>query len=435
MGYEIENITVVTWNDNKVKVIKNATVETEQNKISYVGPKKDGASKPTGKIKIDGTGKALIPGLVNAHTHIPMTLLRSYADDMALHTWLFDHIFKIEDKLTDDDVYWGSQLGLMEMIAGGITCFSDMYYFVDSIAEATAESGMRALLSRGLINNEDKDDYSDDYRINEAIETFKKWNGAENNRIRVAFAPHAIYTCAPEYIRAIRDTAEKLGAYIHVHVDETSKEHNDSLKQYGKTPARHLYDIGLFDLPTIAAHCVHVTGQDLDLMKEKNVSFIHNPGSNLKLGSGIAPVPEALQKGINVALGTDGASSNNNLNMWEEMNLAALIHKGARLDPLAVRAEEAFKMATVNGAKALGFNTAGQIKEGLVADMVIIDLSKPHYLPEHNLVSNLAYSAQASDVETVFVDGKILYDKGEYKTLDREKILYNIKRVCQRLFD
>lgn len=169
-------------------------------------------------------------------------------------------------------------------------------------------------------------------------------------------------------------------------------------------------------------------------MKEKNVSFVHNPGSNLKLGSGIAPVPKALQKGLNVALGTDGASSNNNLNMWEEMNLAALIHKGVTMDPLAVKAEEAFKMATVNGARALGFNTVGQIKQGFNADMVLIDISKPHYFPEHNLVSNLSYSAQASDVETVFVDGKILYDKGEYKTLDKEKIYYNIKRVYKRLF-
>lgn len=435
MGYEIENITVITWDDNKLKIIKNATVETENDKISYVGVKKNDTSKSSAKVKIDGRGKALIPGLVNAHTHIPMTLLRSYADDMNLQTWLFEHIFKIEDKLTDDDVYWGSQLGMMEMLSGGTTCFSDMYYFVDRIAEAAAEAGMRTLLSRGLTNDSDMDDYSDDYRINEAVETFKKWNGAENNRIRVAFAPHAIYTCAPKYIRAIRDIAEKYSAYIHVHLDETLKEHEDSLKQYGKTPTQHLYDIGLFDLPTIAAHCVHVTEQDMDLMQKKNVSFIHNPGSNLKLGSGIAPVSEALKKGINVALGTDGASSNNNLNMWEEMNLAALIHKGARLDPLAVRAEEAFKMATVNGAKALGFNTTGQIKEGFSADMVLLDLSKPHYYPEHNLVSNLAYAAQASDVETVFVDGKILYDKGEYKTLDKEKILYNINRVCQRLFN
>lgn len=433
VGYTIENVTVITW-DDELKITKNATVKTDGSKISYVGSKADDINESITDIRIDGTGKVLIPGFVNAHTHIPMTLLRSYADDLNLQTWLFDHIFKIEDKLNDDDVYWGTQLGMLEMIAGGTTCFCDMYYFVDKIANATSESGMRALLSRGLTNDSDIDDYSDDYRIKEAIDTFTQWNGADNNRIRVSFAPHAIYTCAPNYIRAIRDTAQKLGAYIHVHIDETMKEHNDSLSQYGMTPVQHLNSIGLFDLPTIAAHCVHVTDEDMDIMKEKNVSFVHNPGSNLKLGSGIAPVPKALQKGLNVALGTDGASSNNNLNMWEEMNLAALIHKGVTMDPLAVKAEEAFKMATVNGARALGFNTVGQIKQGFNADMVLIDISKPHYFPEHNLVSNLSYSAQASDVETVFVDGKILYDKGEYKTLDKEKIYYNIKRVYKRLF-
>lgn len=430
MGYLIENVTVLTW-DQGIKIINNANVRVDGSKITYVGTNRQ---DPTGVNVISGKGKVLMPGLVNAHTHIPMTLFRSYADDMALHTWLYEHIFVIEAKLTAEDVYWGSQLALLEMIAGGTTCFADMYYFIDRIAEATAQSGLRGLLSRGLINGAELEDYSDDERLNEAVSVFHDWNGAMDGRIRIAFAPHAVYTCSPRYIKAIRDTAEKLGAYIHVHVDETVKEHNDCLQQYGKTPVKHLYDIGLFDLPSIAAHCVHVTERDMDLMKEKNVSFIHNPGSNMKLASGVAPVPDALNKDLNVALGTDGASSNNNLNMWEEMNLAALIHKGARLDPLAVNAGEAFRMATVNGSRALGFHDTGQIKEGFRADMILIDTQKPHYFPEHKLISNISYAAQASDVETVFVDGKILYDKGEYKTLDMEKILYNVKKVCARLF-
>lgn len=432
MGYRIENITVVTPWDNTVKVIKNATVIVENGKITYVG-----SNPPPCRDQkiIHGKGKALVPGLVNAHTHVPMTLLRSYADDMALHTWLYEHIFPIEAKLTAEDIYWGTQLAFLEMIAGGTTCICDMYYFIDRIAEATAQAGMKGLLSRGLVNGVNMDDYSDDDRLKEAVAVFEQWNGAADGRVRIAFAPHAIYTCAPNYIRAIRDTAQRLGAYIHTHVDETVKEHNDCLNQYGKTPVKHMYDLGLFDLPTIAAHCVHVTEGDLDKMKEKNVTFVHNPGSNLKLGSGIAPVPTALKKGVNVALGTDGASSNNNLNMWEEINLAALIHKGASLDPLAVKAEEAFRMATVNGAKALGFCNTGEIREGFQADMVILNITAPHLLPEHNIVSNLAYATQASDVETVFVDGKVLYDRGEYKTLDRERILYEIDRIHQRLFN
>ena len=430
MGYLINNITVLTWN-NGTKIIENANVKVIGSKIAYIGTENQESS---GLEIIDGKGKVLMPGLVNCHTHIPMSLLRSYADDMALHTWLYEHIFVVEAKLTAEDVYWGSQLALLEMVAGGTTCFSDMYYFIDKIAEATAESGMRGLLSRGLINGAVLEDYSEDDRLNEAISVFRDWNGAFDGRIRIALAPHAVYTCSPQYIRAIRNTAEKLNAYIHVHVDETVKEHNDCLQQYGKTPVKHLYDTGLFDLPSIAAHCVHVTDKDMDLMKEKNVTFVHNPGSNLKLASGIAPVPDALEKGLNVALGTDGASSNNNLNMWEEINLASLIHKGARLDPLTVNAGESFRMATANGAKALGFSETGKIEEGFCADMIIIDAQKPHYFPKHNLISNIAYAAQASDVETVFVDGKILYHKGEYKTLDKEKILYNVEKTCNRLF-
>ena len=430
MGYLINNITVLTWN-NGTKIIENANVKIIGSKIAYIGTENQESS---GLEIIDGKGKVLMPGLVNCHTHIPMSLLRSYADDMALHTWLYEHIFVVEAKLTAEDVYWGSQLALLEMVAGGTTCFSDMYYFIDKIAEATAESGMRGLLSRGLINGAVLEDYSEDDRLNEAISVFRDWNGAFDGRIRIALAPHAVYTCSPQYIRAIRNTAEKLNAYIHVHVDETVKEHNDCLQQYGKTPVKHLYDTGLFDLPSIAAHCVHVTDKDMDLMKEKNVTFVHNPGSNLKLASGIAPVPDALEKGLNVALGTDGASSNNNLNMWEEINLASLIHKGARLDPLTVNAGESFRMATANGAKALGFSETGKIEEGFCADMIIIDAQKPHYFPKHNLISNIAYAAQASDVETVFVDGKILYHKGEYKTLDKEKILYNVEKTCNRLF-
>lgn len=430
MGYLINNITVLTWN-NGTKIIENANVKVIGSKIAYIGTENQESS---GLEIIDGKGKVLMPGLVNCHTHIPMSLLRSYADDMALHTWLYEHIFVVEAKLTAEDVYWGSQLALLEMVAGGTTCFADMYYFIDKIAEATAESGMRGLLSRGLINGAVLEDYSEDDRLNEAISVFRDWNGAFDGRIRIALAPHAVYTCSPQYIRAIRNTAEKLNAYIHVHVDETVKEHNDCLQQYGKTPVKHLYGTGLFDLPTIAAHCVHVTDRDMDLMKEKNVTFVHNPGSNLKLASGIAPVPDALEKGLNVALGTDGASSNNNLNMWEEINLASLIHKGVRLDPLTVNAGESFRMATANGAKALGFSETGKIEEGFCADMIIIDAQKPHYFPKHNLISNIAYAAQASDVETVFVDGKILYHKGEYKTLDKEKILYNVEKTCNRLF-
>ena len=269
MGFVIKNITVVSYND-ELEILENVNVAVDGEKIAYLGTEMPDLS---GYDVINGEGKTLLPGLVNAHTHTPMTLLRSYADDMALHTWLYEHIFKIEAKMDSEDIYWGSQLAMLEMIAGGTTCFADMYYFMDRVAEATAQSGLKALLSRGLINGAVLDDYSNDERLSEAIDLFKNWNGAADGRIRIAFSPHAVYTCSPQYIAAIRDAAQKLGAYIHTHVDETVKEHNDCVQQYGKTPVRHLYDIGLFDVPTIAAHCVHVTDRDMDRMKQKCVLY------------------------------------------------------------------------------------------------------------------------------------------------------------------
>jgi 5-methylthioadenosine/S-adenosylhomocysteine deaminase len=217
-------------------------------------------------------------------------------------------------------------------------------------------------------------------------------------------------------------------------VDETKVEHEDSLKNFGKTPTKHLYDLGLFDQKAVAAHCVWITEEDISLLKEKDVSMVHNPSSNLKLASGVAPVPQALGKGVNVLLGTDGASSNNNLNMFEEINLAALIHKGTTHDPLLINAGEAVKMATVNGAKALGMDDLGSIKEGNKADLILLDLDKLHFMPLHNPISALAYSAQGSDVYMTMVDGHILYENGEFKTIDKEEVKYHINKICERVF-
>jgi len=383
---------------------------------------------------IDGQGKLLMPGLINCHCHVPMTVLRSYADDMELQTWLFNHIFPVEARLTEDDVYWGSMLGIMEMLATGTTCFADMYYFLDGIASAVERSGIRAQLSRGQTCNDPGPDFSENQAMKESIDFVKKWNGAAGGRITAAMAPHAIYTCSAAYIKAIAENAEKLGVPIHVHLDETLTEHQDCLKAHGKTPAAYLCELGLFDLKTIAAHCVWITDDDMDLLKEKDVSFIHCPASNLKLASGIAPVPAAVSKGLNVCIGTDGASSNNNLNMWEEMYLASIIHKGSSRDPRLITAYDALRMATVNGAKALGMSGIGSVKEGNKADLIMIDMEKPHLKPLHNICSALVYSAQGSDVCMTMVDGRILYQDGEFRTIDKEEVYFNIERVRRRLF-
>ncbi len=426
-----KNALVLTMN-HTMEIMKACDVLVENDRIAAIGPLRP---EQTEKARvIDATGKLLMPGLINGHNHAPMTLLRNFADDMNLQTWLFEHIFPAEDKFTGEDVYWATLLGIMEMLASGTTCFVDMYFFMEDMVRAVAESGIRAQLSRGMTCSDSGPDFSQNKSLNECIDFYKKWNGSAEGRLMGAFAPHAIYTCSGNYIRAIRDAAERYGAPIHIHVDETRVEHQDALKNYGKTPVKYLYDLGVFDLKTIAAHCVWVTPEDRLLLKEKGVSMVHNPASNLKLASGVAPVPEALREGINVMLGTDGASSNNNLNMFEEINLAAFIHKGTALDPLLVSAGEALKMATVNGARGIGREDLGEIRPGNKADLILLDIEKPHFKPLHNPVSALAYSAQGGDVCLTMVDGRILYDHGAFPTIDRERVFKQIDKICARIF-
>ena len=431
MKYLFKDVTVLSMNES-MEIIKSCDVLVKDDIIKAIGS--IAPNDIEGATVIAGKGKLLMPGLINGHCHVPMTILRNYADDLDLQTWLFEHIFPVEAKLVGDDVYWGSLLGIMEMLKTGTTCFIDMYDHIEDIAKAVDNSGIRAHLSRGMTNLDEGPDFQSNPALLENIEFIKKWNGAASGRITGAFAPHAIYTCSSNFIKAIKKEAEKLGAPIHVHLDETRGEHEDCLKNHGRTPTKYLYDLGLFEQKTIAAHCVWLTDEDLEILKENNVTMVHNPTSNLKLASGIAPVPKAIEKGVNVILGTDGASSNNNLNLIEEINLAALIHKGVNQNPLLVSAKDCLKMATVNGAKALDRNDIGVIKEGAKADLVLIDLDKSHLLPMHNIVSALAYSVQGSDVCLTMVDGKILYENGEFKTIDKEQVKFNIEKSFKRLF-
>lgn len=431
MKYLFKNALTVTMNQD-MNVLESCDVLVDNGIIASVGSVSDEQMKKA--VVIDASGKLLMPGLINGHCHVPMTLLRNYADDMNLQDWLFNYIFPVEDRLTGDDIYWGSLLGIMEMIATGTTCFIDMYYYMDSMVKAVEDSGIRAQLSRGMSGNDDDSDFSGHAGLNEAIDFYCRWNGAANGRIMGALGPHSIYTCSTRFLEKIIETAHKLDAPLHIHLDETRAEHEECLAKHGKTPTRYLYDIGLFELQTVAAHCVWITEDDMDLLKEKNVSMAHNPTSNLKLASGIAPVPKALEKGVNVIIGTDGASSNNNLNMFEEIHLSSLIQKGVNHDPLLTDAGTVLRMAVTNGAAALGMKDIGIIEKGAKADLILIDMDKPHIMPLHNVISALAYSVQGSDVCMTMVDGRILYEKGEFKTIDREKVRYNIQKCYDRLF-
>lgn len=379
---------------------------------------------------IDGEGMLALPGLVNTHTHVAMTLFRSYADDLALMDWLQNMIWPAEAHLDDDIVYWGSMLAFAEMIRGGTTAFCDMYMFMDSCAQAAEAAGIRGNIARGLAGVTPNGLKA----LEENVELYRKWNNACDGRIRVMLGPHAPYTCPPDYLKKVRDTSEKNGIPIHIHLSETKGEVETCREKFGVTPIALMNQIGLFDCPTLAAHCVHVTDEDIEIMAEKHVKVAHNPGSNLKLASGIAPVPKMRKAGITVGLGTDGASSNNKLDMFAEMRLAALIHKAATLDPFAVKADEALQMATRDGAACLGYDDLGELKEGYLADLILVDRSGWHWKPRFNSISLAVYAGNSMDVDTVMVNGQLLMRHKELLTIDTEKLDAEVSRVTEKLY-
>lgn len=379
---------------------------------------------------IDGNNKLVLPGFINAHTHVGMVPFRNFANDLPLEEWLFKKLFPMEDKLTADDIYRASQMGIAEMLRTGTTCFADMYMFEETLAEVVKSTGIRADLARGLQCFDDDFDIKTDRRVLESVELFNKYHNAANGRIRVRFGPHAVYTCTPKYLSQTAELAGKIGAGIHIHLSETINENKNCLSVYGKSPTHHLADLGVFDLPTIAAHGVHLSDEDISILKQHKVSVIHNPASNLKLGSGVMRAAEAAERGINVGLGTDGPSSNNAMDMMREIYLSAVLSKGVFEDSVGVKAYEALKMATVNGARALGLEDVGQLKPGMKADMTLIDLEQPHYHPLNDAISAVVYCGNGSDVHTVIVDGKILFENGEYKTIDIEAVKANVKRIA-----
>ena len=417
MNILIKGAAVLTVNKTR-EIIELADVMVEGKEIGYVGPQKEWEQEFDRVI--DGQRKLIMPGFVNAHGHAAMTLLRSYADDVPLMYWLEKCIWPIEAKLKREDVYWGTMLAIAEMIKSGTTTFTDMYFFMDQVAEAVEESGIRAVLSRGLIGTGEMAEKG----LEESAHFINNWQGKCGGRISTMLGPHAIYTCPPDYLNKVMKMCQSMNVPIHIHLSETLEEVDNIKKKYGLTPTVLLKTIGLFENPVLAAHCVHLSEEDMDVLCENNVHVAHNPGSNLKLGSGIAPVPDLLARGVVVGLGTDGAASNNNLDMLEETRLAALLHKGSRMDPTAITACEALEMATRQSAKAVFLNNVGVLAQGMKADLLMMDLNSLHLTPQHDLVAHVVYAAQPNDITFVMVDGTILYENGEFTTLDEEKIMY-----------
>lgn len=378
---------------------------------------------------IDGKGLFFIPGLVNTHGHAAMSLLRGYGDDLALQTWLQEKMWPMEGKFTANDVYWGTALSVIEMLKGGTTTFVDMYDYMDEVAKVCEQSGIRASLMRGAIGLCPEDVQRE--KLNEAIQFAKDWNGKADGRIRTIMAPHAPYTCPPAFIESFVQAAHDLDLPLHTHMSETKAEVEQNVKEYGLRPVAHLEKLGFFSRPSFVAHAVHLTDEEIETLAKYQVAVSHNPGSNLKLASGVARVPEMLRAGVVVSLGTDGAASNNNLDMFEEIRLTALIHKGVSGDPTAVPAVEALRMGTIYGAQTIRLDDIGALEVGMKADFVAVDIDQPHFLPHTDLVSHMVYSASAKDVKHVWVDGKQVVKNGECLTMDEERIL----REAQQCFD
>lgn len=425
------NADILLFENGIYNVIKNAYLAVDGDRIAYIG--KD---MPDGKFDTvkDMTGKLLMSGLYNCHNHCPMVLLRGVGSDLPLNEWLFDKVFPIEDKLTAEEIYAGTNLALLEMLACGTVSFSDMYFEPQVTAKAVAESGMKANLTRPVQSFDPNEEPKDSFRIAQSLELYDEWNKAENGRILIDFSIHAEYTCTEKIARAYSEECNKRGGLMHIHLSETVKEHNECKEKYGKTPTQWFNDIGTFDSRAFAAHCVTLEDSDMEIILNKGVNVVHNPSSNMKLGSGFARVQKMLDMGINVALGTDGAASNNNLDMIEEMHLASIIHNGYMQDATVMNADIVIKMATLNGALLQGRNDCGDLKVGNKADIIAISLDKPHLRPVIDEKALVTYSAQSSDVCMTMVDGKILYENGEYTTLDKEKIYYDIEKAVKKLY-
>ncbi len=381
---------------------------------------------------IEGGGHlALLPGLVNAHTHAAMTLLRGLGEERDLMEWLKRSIWPVESRLQGEHIYWGTLQAIVEMASQGITCFGDMYFFMDDAARGALESGIRCGLSRGIVWGDRPEE--NERRLQEQENLFRSWHGREG-RINVQFGPHAPYTVPLEHLRHIVQLAKVHGAGIHIHWLETAWELDYIQNTLKKDPIHLLNEAGLLEAPRLLlAHGVHFPAHRVEELAWPSLTVVHNPGSNLKLGSGVAPVPAMLAQGVHVALGSDGAASNNRLDIWGEMRLAALLHKGVCQDPTAVPAAQVLRMATVEGARALGFDDVGLLREGWQADLMLVDLDLPHYVgwtPE-NLLVYLVYAGSSADVVGTMVQGRWLYSKKEFCTLDALKIRRESSR-CRR---
>jgi len=402
-------------------LIKNGT-------IIFVG-KSAFAPSIRADVKINAKGKVAMPGLINCHTHVPMTLFRGIAEDQPLDTWLKETIWPLEAKLRPEDVYVGTLLGCLEMIKSGTTCFADMYFHEDMVAKAVKESGLRSVLAEGIIEAGNR--VQGEKMFGESVNFAKNFHGYADDRVRAMLGPHAAYSCSPDLLRKINERATKLKVGVHLHLAESKIMFKEFEKKYGSSEVEFLNKIDFLKRHVLAAHCINLSKKDMRILSNRGVNVVYVPVANMKLGLGATKIKDLTDLGVNIGLGTDGPASNNSLDMFETMKIAALLQKLIYQNSTVLQAYEVLKMATINGARALGLEESiGSLEVGKKADLILIDLSKPHLKPLHSIYASIVYSARGSDVDTVIVDGKILMENRQVKTLHEQTVMEGSEKTA-----
>ncbi|MFW5706880.1 MAG: amidohydrolase [Bacteroidota bacterium] len=428
----ITNALILTM-DKEFHLWDNGSIVIRGSRIEAIGALEDIVQSYPGATVIDGAGKLVMPGLINTHTHVPMTIFRGYADDMPLYEWLYDYIFPIESEFVNaENVQLGTRLAIAEMLRSGTTTFNDMYYFADEIASVVDATGMRAVLSETVIDFPAPNNPTPQHCLQNSEKLIRKW--ADHPRITVSMSAHSPYSCTAELIKATKAMADKYNVPFNIHLAETRREYDQSLATTGFTPAAYLDSLGVLGENVVAAHGVHLTPDDIQLLAKKKVSVAHNPECNMKLASGVAPVPQLLRAGVKVGFGTDGVASNNNLDLFEEINTAAMLHKLNSNDPTVLDARTVVEMATIGGARLLGLdNKIGSLEVGKQADMIILNMQQPHAHPVYNIYSLLVYSMKGSDVETAIIDGEIVMQDRVFTKLDEEGLYVKAEKTAQMI--
>lgn len=431
MSILFKHATLIRIIDGSYSVETDVYLGIRDELIDYIG---SDMPEDSYILELDYKNKLIMPSFVNSHSHTPMTLLRGLGSGLPLHRWLNEAIWPVEEKLTHDLVGIGSRLAIAEMIAGGVTSFSDMYFLSNATADEVIQSGIKANLSWAVIGFDQHQDliHNEDFKAFKSL--YETYHNAADGKLKIDFALHAEYTITERLAKQYGDHLNDVGGNLHVHLSETDKEVRDCLDRHGKTPTEFFLDCGLLEQTVQAAHCVSLTDNDLDILAAKDVTIIHNPSSNMLLGSGFAPIGKMLTRHIPVSLGTDGSASNNNLNMAEEMHLSYLIHKGYHKDPTLLTPTNLLDMATINGSRMQGRFNTGLIEVGMKADLMGIDMDRLHLKPALDIMTLLVTSLQASDVCLTVCNGKVLYENGEYTTIDMEKLDYEVKKAVKSLY-